>query len=70
MNKDNEMNSLLCDFTLCESFLQEIPFFLIIKFYCFGLVLKNSITDVDMVLWKSFKKKGEFGAAQQVAVEL
>lgn len=47
MNKDNEMNSLLCDFTLCESFLQEIPF---LKFYCFGLVLKNYITDVDVVL--------------------
>lgn len=49
MNKDNGMNSLLCDFTLCESFLQEIPFLKLLN-YIVLVLLKNSITDVDVVL--------------------
>lgn len=58
MNKDNEMNSLLCDFTLCESFLQEIPFLKLLNYIVLVLCWKI-LSQMWMWCFENLSKKKE-----------
>lgn len=56
MNKDNKMNSLLCNFTLCESFLQEIPFFKLLNYIVLVLCWKI-LSQMWMWCFENLSKK-------------